>query len=165
MPPARPVIDSAAFARERGRIDGKADVSGLPLLADVLAGHNGELAYSVRGTEGGNGELFLNLEAGGRVMLSCQRCLQAYSFDVAVSCRFRLVEPGQAWPDDDLADDENDAIAAERELDVLALVEQEVLLSLPLAPRHESCALPGSPDTGQEASPFAALAELKRGLH
>lgn len=165
MPPARPVIDTAAFARERGRIEGRVPVAGLPRLADVLAEGSGEVAYSVRGSEGGNGELFLEVRAGGRLTLRCQRCLQALPFEVAVRCRFRLIEPGQSWPDDDLADDDFDAMAAERELDLLALVEQEVLLSLPLAPCHESCGLPEAPEVGQKASPFAALADLKRGLH
>ncbi len=165
MPPARPVIDSAAFARERGRIEGKVAVAGLSRLADVLAGGDGELVYTARGAEGGNGQLLLDLAIGGRLMLRCQRCLQPISFEVALDCRFRLVESGQTWPDDELVDDSYDAVAAERELDLVALVEQEVMLSLPLAPRHDDCALPESPELGQKVSPFAALAEIKRGLH
>jgi uncharacterized protein len=123
------------------------------------------LAYTAHGAEGGSGQLFLDLQVGGRLMLRCQRCLQTFPFEVALDCRFRLVESGQPWPDDELVDDSYDAVAAERELDLLALVEQEVLLSLPLAPRHDDCALPESPDPGQKVSPFAALAEIKRGLH
>lgn len=42
--------------------------------------------------------------------------------------------PGEEWPDDDLADDSADAIEAEKALAVLSLVEEEVLLALPIAP-------------------------------
>jgi uncharacterized protein len=165
MPTPRQVIDSAAFARDRGRIDDRIAVADLPRLADVLAGDAGALAYSVRGAVGGNGELFLDLEIGGNLMLRCQRCLQPLPYELGVRGRFVLIEAGQAWPDDDLADDSCDAIAAERELDLVALMEQEALLGLPLAPRHERCTLPEPADTGGKVSPFAALASLKRGLH
>jgi uncharacterized protein len=61
------------------------------------------------------------------------------------------------------ADDEIDRVLAGNAMDVAQLVEDEVLLALPMAPRHEKCA--GSregAETGGRASPFAELAKLKR---
>jgi uncharacterized protein len=52
--------------------------------------------------------------------------------------------PGEEWPDDDLADDSADAIEAEKALAVLSLIEEEVLLALPIAPRHEQCEPPSA---------------------
>jgi uncharacterized metal-binding protein YceD (DUF177 family) len=52
-----------------------------------------------------------------------------------IKSRLQLVGPGEEWPDEDLADDSADAIEAEKELAVLSLVEDEVLLALPIAPR------------------------------
>jgi hypothetical protein len=48
-----------------------------------------------------------------------------------------------------------------RELDVAELVEDEILLALPVAPRHEKCGLPGAADAGERINPFAALSGLK----
>lgn len=165
MPLARPVIDSAAFARDGKCLKALVAIAELPRLQDQLADPAGRLDYAVRGAMGRNGELFLQLEAAGTLQLRCQRCLAALPFLAQVACRFRLVESGQPWPDEDLEDDSIDAIAAERELDVVALVEQEVLLVLPLAARHDACGLPGAAIESQDTSPFAGLAALKRGLH
>jgi len=73
-----------------------------------------------------------------------------------------LIAPGEEWPDDDLVDDGADAIEAEKALAVLSLVEEEVLLALPIAPRHEQCEPPSGGAAGHGPSPFAALAALKK---
>jgi uncharacterized protein len=47
-------------------------------------------------------------------------------------------------------------------MDVAQLVEDEVILALPMVPRHEACLATGAaPET--RASPFDALAALRRG--
>ena len=60
-----------------------------------------------------------------------------------------------------------DAIEASTELDVAALIEDEVLLSLPLAPRHAEGACTGRvatqvKDDVRKHSAFAELGALKR---
>jgi uncharacterized protein len=67
---------------------------------------------------------------------------------------------------------EEDVLALEREQDALELVEDELLLALPLVPRHEECPQPlplPAEDLDDEAdaapakpNPFAALAQLKK---
>ena len=63
---------------------------------------------------------------------------------------------------DELEDDTRDFLVAQKELDVVALVEDEIILALPSAPRHDDCALPDSNTRGTKVSPFAALAALKK---
>jgi uncharacterized protein len=164
MPRPGYVIDSVACAREGARIDGEIEIASLPRLIEVLDKPQGMLGFSGRGEVAPNGELFLDLEVGGVLGLRCQRCLEPMDFAVSLAHRFRLIEAGQPWPDDELADDGFDAIAAERQLDLVALVEQEVLLALPLAPRHADCTMPPRhTEDKDQPSPFAALAALKRG--
>ena len=62
---------------------------------------------------------------------------------------------------DELEDDSRDFLPLEKELDVEALVEDEILLSLPVAPRHEQCVVPGAAAAGERINPFAALAGFK----
>jgi uncharacterized protein len=56
-----------------------------------------------------------------------------------------------------------------RSLDLVSLVEDELLLALPLVPRHEVCPQPLPMSHGDDVqeepapNPFAALAVLKRG--
>jgi uncharacterized protein len=74
------------------------------------------------------------------------------------------VPPGQSWPDDELAEDGFDAIAAEMEMALLPLIEDEVLLALPIAPRHQTCKLPAAYIECNGPSPFAVLGQLKKGV-
>lgn len=164
MPQQGYVIDSMSFAREGRRLDGEVEVGTLLRLTDALADTSGSLRFVVSGDGGPDGDFYLVLTVDGILALCCQRCLEPYQFPVSVERRFLLVDAGQEWPDDELADDNFDAIVAEPEMDVVALVEQEVVLALPLAPRHDICTAPRTANVrnNMNSSAFAALAALKR---
>lgn len=156
------VIDSLEFARQGGKLEGRLKPGDLSRLADVLSDRDGELAFAVAGETDGDGKPFLLLEIDGALNLRCQRCLGALAFAVRIRSRLTLIEPGAAWPDEGLEDDSSDAVPLDRALDLLPLLEEEVLLALPIAPRHDACASPEYRDEAGSASPFAALARLKR---
>lgn len=164
MPQRGYVIDSLSFAREGRRLDGEVEVGSLLRLADALADSSGSLRFVVSGDSDADGDFYLVLTVSGILALCCQRCLEPYQFPISVERRFLLVAAGKEWPDDELADDSFDAIAVEYEMDVAALVEQEVVLALPLAPRHDICAVPRAADERDKmnSSAFAALVALKR---
>lgn len=170
-------ISPLDFAREERQIEGQVAVSDLLRLADLLADQKGEIAWSLSGEHvqglGLGRRRFLNLTVTGELQLQCQRCLAGLSFSLDVVSRLELIPPGQPLPEDELEDDSCDAIEAPAEMDVLSLVEEEILLALPPAPRHEICAVPGTPGPEAEEnvaeakkpSPFAVLAGLKRNAH
>lgn len=155
------VVDSLDFARDERVLVGAVPVASLGRLADVLADDAGSLACELQGGRDGDGKPYLRLQVEGSLHLRCQRCLSVLSFALAVDSTLMLVAPGEQWPDDELAEDGPDAIEASRELAVLALVEDEVLLALPIAPRHENCRPPMADELEHRSSPFAALAKLK----
>lgn len=156
------VIDCLEFARSGGVLERRIGLDELPRLADQLAATEGFLSVRLAGSRDGEGKSWLQLNVAGEPMLHCQRCLGGVKFGLEIVSRLQLIAPGEEWPDEDLADDSVDAIAAEKELAVLELVEEEVLLALPIAPRHGQCDPPAAGATGQGASPFAALAVLKK---
>lgn len=165
---AEVVIDSLRFAAEEDCIAGKLALSRMPRLAEALTRRDGWLDCRLAGyreTVGGTAKYGLHLQVSGRLGLSCQRCLAEVVFDCAVDSRLLLVPEGEQWPEDELETDEYDAIEASRELSVLVLVEEEVLLALPIVPRHADCRSPAQAGATQEEnrpSPFAALAGLKK---
>lgn len=161
---ARSFIDSLDFARNGRIISGEVRFSELPRLLDMLVNPLGILAYSVQGGVDKQGTHFLDVSMAGECSLRCQRCLSG--FDYAIRLQMRLLLRDQASLDglDDDAE-EFDSILADTRLDVLELLEEEILLSLPIAPRHESGACRAKDDEnglGEERNPFAILAELKR---
>jgi uncharacterized protein len=167
------VIDSLKFAADGGCITGKLALSSLPRLADVLVHQTGWLECELSGyrDEGKSDVGFgLRLRVSGRLGLHCQRCLAEVDFECAVDSSLLLIAPGAEWPEDELESDDHDAIPASRELSVRELVEEEVLLALPIVPRHADCLPPAvvagaGSEVGSEtdrSSPFAALAGLKK---
>ncbi|NJD34966.1 MAG: metal-binding protein [Betaproteobacteria bacterium] len=156
------VIDYLEFARSGGMLERNVRLDELPRLADLLASTEGFLSVRLEGSRDDKGKSWLQVDIAGEPVLHCQRCLGGVEFPLAISSRLQLIAPGEEWPDDDLADDSADAIEAEKALAVLSLVEEEVLLALPIAPRHEQCNLPSGNATENGPSPFAALAALKK---
>lgn len=159
------VIDSLEFARRHGTLSGRLKLSSLSRLSEVLFDASGSLNFDVAGETVGS-EAFLALQIDGRIQLTCQRCLGALDFSLSVFSRLMLVEPGLPWPDDGqvggLEDEACDAIDASREMDLVPLIEEEILLTLPISPTHERCEPPKAVAASMEVSPFAQLARLKR---
>ena len=156
------VIDCLEFARIAGVLERKVGLDELPRLADLLAGIGGFLSVRLEGWRDEAGKSWLQLDIAGDPLLCCQRCLGGVKVPLSIRSRLQLMAPGEEWPDDDLADDSTDAIEAETALAVLSLIEDEVLLALPIAPRHEQCESPVGKVTEHGSAPFAALAALKK---
>jgi len=156
------VIDCLEFARSGGVLERSVGLDELPRLAELLTTTAGSLSVRLEGWRDEQGKSWLQLDIAGEPVLCCQRCLGGMKYPLAIRSRLQLIAPGADWPDDDLEDDSADAIAADAELNVLSLVEDEVLLALPIAPRHEQCESPSASASGNGPSPFAALADLKK---
>jgi uncharacterized protein len=155
------INDAFAFARDSRVLEGTLAIAELERLHDLLADVTGEVSWRIEGFKGKRGEPLLQLTVGGTVLLACQRCLEAISFDLDVDSLLEVVPAGVELSQDELEDDTRDFLPVERELDVAELVEDEILLALPVAPRHERCGLPGAADAGERVNPFATLANLK----
>lgn len=157
-------IDGLAFARGGSEVAGVVSVAALPRLLELLATDGGRLDCRISGSRDDEGNSWLAMEVSGSLVLECQRCMKALTFSVDVQSQLLLVPQGQPWPDDELTDDRFDAVAADKEMALLPLIEDEVLLALPIVPRHGVCetALPVVDE--QEPSPFAVLAKLKKGV-
>jgi uncharacterized protein len=178
--PARPWIDTSEFARRGATLSARQSPADFPRLRELLAGDEGEIAWSLDGErrprpEGGS-DLFMRLGLSGEVWLECTRCLQPVSARIDEQRLFKLaLTETQAEREDAQADD-YDVLAGSPRFDVLELVEDEAMMALPIAPRHDDCSLPARPapaagarsvpPAGDEAdrrpNPFSALAGLKR---
>jgi uncharacterized protein len=150
-------IDGQAFARERSRITGRLALAALPRLA-ASGCDSADIDFAVEGSRKAEGQPSLRVSAGGSVGMTCQRCLQPLVVPVEVAAELELAESREAA---EAADDEVDRVVASRNMDVAALVEDEVLLALPMVAAHEECPLPAD-DDGPAPSPFAKLAGLRK---
>jgi uncharacterized protein len=163
--PHQPVIDGFEFASAGAIQQGVWPVSDLQRLRDMLASDAGEVAYRVQGRRDERGRPALQLKVEGTLQLRCQRCLEPLPFEVRIEDLLVLAatlseihaEAADAYAPD--------RIVAGREMPVRELIEDELILALPYAPRHESCAGRPAAQDGQGSSPFARLRGLVRDKH
>ena len=152
------LIDGLQFARGAETLEGTLDSSRLPRLAEMRCATTG-LHYELRGRTDAEGRGWLQVLADGMLTLVCQRCLGPLTFPLALRSEFLLSESER---DIETADDDIDRVLAGKGMDVCQLIEDEVLLALPMAPRHEQCGGKREGAEADRASPFAELAKLKR---
>ncbi|MEQ1590391.1 MAG: YceD family protein [Gallionella sp.] len=164
---ARPFIDSLDFAKNGQQVSGELLLAEMPRLADILSNTQGGLSYIVQGGMDKQAIPWLGVRVTGLCQLQCQRCLSVMQYEIKLVTRLLLRDQASL---DALEDDEAefDSVLADKHLDVVSLLEEEILLSLPIAPKHEfgECQAANSQTAAvDETHPFAALAKLKSFNH
>lgn len=119
-----------------------------------------------------NNVLHLAFTLDGQVWLTCQRCLQPIDIDLSDDYDIALLENDSQVR---LVNEEQDYLildeviteqSPETLLPFKKLVEDEILLKIPMAPKHDDCEMTVEqfgdiPEEEETENPFAALASLK----
>jgi uncharacterized protein len=82
---------------------------------------------------------YLRLAVHGAAWLECQRCLAPYEQAFDIEAAYRIVATEAQAEEFPLDEEELDVIVGSRQFDLMGLVEEELLLSLPLVPKHDVC--------------------------
>lgn len=168
-------LDVGAFAQDGGVLRGEGPVRRHSRLLAETHGSDGEqlVTWQARGelraVAGGPDQVWLHLEADATLPMVCQRCLTPMDVLVHVDRAFRFVadEKAAAEQDDDV---EEDLLVLSASFDLLELVEDELLMELPVVPKHEACPVDvklvaADPDFEAAAqasvNPFAMLQKLR----
>jgi len=161
----QPVIDGFEFATAGATQQGILPLGDFPRLRDMLASDAGEVSYAVEGVLDERGRPALRVAVRATLPLRCQRCLEALPFEVE-SDETLVLAASQAEIDAEPADAESpDRLVAAAEMSVRDLIEDELILALPYAPRHESCEGRAAEAAEGKVSPFAGLRGMLRGKH
>jgi uncharacterized protein len=192
-------LDLFEFARSGRDAAGTVRVSQLPrMLNEVPADapdRDTAFTWQAQGTtqpelqdDGSEGrQPYLRLAIHGGAWLECQRCLAPYEQSFDCDAIYRIVATEEEADEFPLDDDEVDVIVGSRHFDLIDLIEEELLLSLPLVPKHDVCpaiheSLASGADgadgvdsvddvpeqevedekASERANPFAALGSLKK---
>lgn len=186
------IVDLFEFARTGRVAEGDVQLAALPRMvtevpAEVSASGRARSVFHWR-AEGAEEPVlradgkpavvqFLTLKVEGPMWLECQRCLTPFEAPLDSETTFEIVPDEAAAEDRPLDEDELEALVGSRHFDLLELIEEELLLALPIVPKHEVCptvhdslatgsdglAEPApAPEDEDKPSPFAALAALKR---
>ncbi|CAN5737054.1 DUF177 domain-containing protein [soil metagenome] len=169
-------LDVTAFARDGSTLEGDWPLAEFGRIAEAapaesLPTDDDAVQWSAHGerrpVRGGESEIRLHLTAHGDVALVCQRCLKPVLVTLDVARNYLFVHGEETAAEIDV-DSEDDVLAITRALDLHELIEDELLLAMPLVPRHEVCPEPLPVPIDEEEddgapNPFASLAALKRG--
>ncbi len=169
-------LDVKAFAQAGAHLSGHDSLLKYERLASEAKGLHPDLLVDwqahgeARATHGIGGQIWLHLMVRALFPMTCQRCLTTVDVPLEVDREFRFVaDEATAEALDD--DSEEDLLALSREFNLRELIEDELLMALPVVPRHEECptAVPlASTDedfeeaNAQKPNPFAALASLRK---
>lgn len=168
-------LDVKDFAADAATLTEVDSVTDYPRLAAELV----EPATDVRviweahgeerpGASGGTTP-WVHLLANASVPLVCQRCLTTVETSLSVDRWFRFVaDEATAEAEDDEADE--DLLVVARDFDLKGLVEDELLMEIPITPVHDECPVPvqlsavdaefETPEGGKP-NPFAVLGALR----
>lgn len=171
-------LDAAAFARAAQSLSHTQTLAELPRVRDMLAADasSATVSWTARGQQrptagGGAPEVWLHLSAHTTAPLTCQRCLGAVDVAIELERAYRFVaNEAEAAAHD--ADSDEDLLPLDAPLDLVALVEDEIIMAAPIAPRHEGACPQAPPMQFEDAdfaaaqlekpNPFAALSALKK---
>ena len=162
----RILIDPQAFAAKGETLNGSVALNDLDerVWSPDIAAPQSVLHYALHGGTDKWQRPFLELSVSGDLPLHCQRCMQAVKFTLDEQVRITLFDNEENLDEAMLADEELEGMLLEPELDVLTLVEDQILMALPISPKHEHCDNADLTAANQnKPNPFAVLAGLKKG--
>lgn len=167
--PIPPHVDPRKLADRGVTLRGELQLANLPRLCDPLAEHAGVVRAQIHFERDEHMTAVIHSELDVEVKMVCQRCLELVALPIHSECDYAVVREGantQSLPKDyDVLE------VGEDPLDLLALVEDELLLALPIVPLHDPdvCQPPAgleepspSEDEVSRSNPFSVLAQLKR---
>lgn len=158
-------VDPFRFAEQQLSLTGTIQINELSRLSAYLSAKQGEVALELKFGIDEQGINFLKGHLQTTLNLECQRCLEPFSYEIISDFALGIVKtleeanalPGHYEP----------AMAQENNLEIRGIVEDEIILSLPIIPRHahENCKvkLPVEDtfEEEQKMNPFQVLASLK----
>lgn len=161
------VLDAWRMVAARREFEGRLPLSSMERLRGSLVDDEGEVRFSIAFDRDAVQVPHAELRIEAQLPLECQRSLQRFLFPVSLVQRLGLIrdEADEAALPDGY---EPLLVPADDLLHPAALVEDELILALPtvpVAPGSEAVErdFAATAEEQAQASPFAALAGLKRG--
>lgn len=168
-------INILTFAKSDGHVVGQVPLAHMERLreetqgaADALEVHF-DAQGSIRADAAGVEEPWVHLTGKTTLTMTCQRCLTPVDVEINFTRDFRFVATEALAEIEDEESDE-DVLVLSREFNLVDLVEDELLMSIPPVPKHETCPQavkleavdPDFEQTAEEKpNPFAVLQKLK----
>lgn len=117
-------------------VNGRLPLAEMPNLLSSQLQQEGDVEVHFSVIKRDDDKVVLIGKATADLRLECQRCLQPFEQTFAVDIELVLVRYDRERA---LLDEADDAIVCEEKLALVPLVEQELILALPMIAKHEHC--------------------------
>ena len=167
------LIDNIAFAKRNEHVSGTLSVADCSRLLELITAQavdskmgNGASAgvinFTLDGETNAMGQHYLHLVVDANLNTHCQRCLEPMPLSLNLNFDYLIGDFGSQ--DSDVADiednDDYDLQEANQAMNLLTLIEDEVIMAMPIAPVHEELCKQASTQSGEKPNPFAVLKGL-----
>ena len=166
MPGLPQYIEPLSLAESGEGISGSLPASALPRLASQLQDRGSTIEFWLEFGKTDQGLVRIRGEYSTQLTLACQRCLEPLHLRIANAIDLVMV-PG-AVEAGKLPEEVEPLTLAEDQIHLASFIEDEVLLGLPMAPRHERGQCPQWIEQEKETEParnrpFAVLKDYRPG--
>lgn len=157
---------------EQGKYyQGRIALQGLARLAPLLTSSEGEAAFTLRFGQDGEGRAVIRGHVNAILQVCCQRCMQP--MPLAVDVGFLLSPVSGPQEAERLTPEYDPLLLDGRLLHPVDLIEDELILAIPPAPRHPEAACgvdladyrsqdgAALPAEAEKENPFASLRQLR----
>ncbi len=157
------VIDPLRLADEGAELHGVLGLGGMSRLMEQCADDSGTVSVDLHFERGAQGLRQMHGSLRAEVPVVCQRCMRPFRRAIGAETWLILLKPGEPGA---IPADEADTLLVSKPLLLCEIVEDELLLAMPMIPRHApgecrtNVAEPASET--HETNPFAVLERLKR---
>ena len=104
-----------------------------------LSDTSGDVEYTLDGFRDSLKRLSLRLHLSAELKVTCQRCMDSMPYSLDTDSVITLFTDPDKLEEACEQDEELDAVIAEPELNLTALIEDEIIMGLPLSPKHDDC--------------------------
>lgn len=162
------------FARN-GKINANLPFARLLRFSDYLFERNGQVTVNLNFEHDAAGRRHLSGSLASKVVLQCQRCLQPLQQDLNSSLDILVLDTEAELEElealHEVSNSADAVIGTDEELDILGIIEDELILSLPLAVVHEdehcntqldALKQQATEQLSSKQNPFTVLSALKK---
>ena len=151
------LINNLEFAQKNIEITDDLNVADCPRLAETLSTSDEDVA-NIRYTLAGAAKKLhlpsLHLQVEAELPVLCQRCLEAMQINLNLAFNYLICENSPEEMDEN---DEMDWLEPTQHMNLGELIEDELLIAMPIAPTHAVDCAKANMQSGDKPNPFAVL--------
>ena len=151
------LINNLEFAQKNLEISGDLNPKDCVRLLESISqsDHNfSSIKYTLRGSAKKMHLPSLRLQVESKLPVLCQRCLETMQIDLNLEFEYLISENN---PSETEEGDEIDWLELSQHMNLTELIEDELLIAMPIAPLHEANCIKSTMQSGEKPNPFAVL--------